>query len=81
MGHVWAGGLHLRDIDESSALEFSQEHWIALFRRMHILRTDLDGAWRNKEVHERLSDMQFSLNLHPGEAPWQESIAEIASES
>ena len=36
---------------------------------MHVVRIDQDGAWRNKEVHERLGDMQSVLDLHPGEAP------------
>ena len=34
------------------------------------------GAWRNKELHERLSDMEIVLGLHPGEAPWQASVTE-----
>ena len=41
---------------------------------MHTQRTDPEGAWRNKEVHERLSDMQIILDLHPGEASWQASV-------
>ena len=34
------------------------------------------GAWRNKEVHERLSDMQIVMDLHPGEASWQAFVIE-----
>ena len=48
-------------------LELLQERWISVFGRMHTLRTDPEGAWRNKEVHERLSDMQIDLDLHPKE--------------
>ena len=33
-------------------------------------------AWRNKEVHGRLSDMQFVPDLHPAEATWQASVTE-----
>ena len=44
--------------------------------RMHVLRTDPGGAWRNKEVHERVSDVQIILDLHPGEMPWQASVTE-----
>ena len=36
---------------------------------MHVVRIDQDGAWRNKEVHAILGDMQIILDLHPGEAP------------
>ena len=43
---------------------------------MYTLRTDPEGAWRNKEVHERLSDMPIVLDLHPGEASWQASVTE-----
>ena len=57
-------------------LELLQERSIAVFGRMHTLRIDPEGAWRNKEVHERLSDMQIVLDLHPGEASWQASVTE-----
>ena len=43
---------------------------------MHTLRTDPEGAWRNREVHDRPSDMQIALDLHPGEASWQASVTE-----
>ena len=43
---------------------------------MHTLGTDPEGAWRNREVHEWLSDMQIALDLHPGDASWQASVTE-----
>ena len=57
-------------------MELLQERCISVFGRMHALRTDPEGAWRNKEVHERLSDMQIVLYLHPGGASWQASVKE-----
>ena len=62
--------------DGSRVLELLQERWIAVFGRMHTLQTDLEGARRNKEVHERLSDMEIVLDLHVGEASWQASVTE-----
>ena len=76
VGHVWAEGQQVGNIDGSRVLELLQERWIAIFGRMHTLRTDPEGAWRNKEVHERLSDMQIVLDVHPGEASWQASVTE-----
>ena len=49
---------------------------MSAFGRMHTLRTDRDGVWRDKEVHERLSDIQIVLDLRPGEASWQASVTE-----
>ena len=43
---------------------------------MHTLRTNPEGAWRNKEANERLSDMQFILDIHQGETSWQVSVME-----
>ena len=75
VGHVGgAEGQQVGNIDGSRLLELLQERWIAIFGRMHTLRTDPEGAWRNKEVHERLSDMQIVLDVHPGEASWQASV-------
>ena len=71
-----AAGQQLGNFDGSRVLEVLQERWISVFGRMHTLRTDPEGAWRNKEVHERLSDMQIVLDLHPGEASWQASVTE-----
>ena len=71
-----AAGQQFGNCDGSRVLEVLQERWISVFRRMHTLRTDPEGAWRNKEVHERLSDMQIVLDLHPGEASWQASVTE-----
>ena len=65
VGHVWAEGQQVENIDGSRVLELLQERWVSVFGRMHTLRTDPEGAWRNKEVHERLSDMQIDLDLHP----------------
>ena len=48
----------------------------AVFGQMHTLRTDPEEAWRNKEMHERLRDMQIILDIHPGDASWQASVAE-----
>ena len=44
VGHVWAGGLHVGNIDGGSVLEFLQKRWISTFGRVHILRTDPGGA-------------------------------------
>ena len=74
VGHVWAEGQQVGDMDDSRVLELLQESWISVFGRMHTLRTDPEGAWRNREVHERLSDMQMVLDLHPGEASWQACV-------
>ena len=71
-GHVWAEGQQAEHIDGSRVLELLQERWISVLGRMHTLRTDPEGAWRNIEVHERLSDMQIVLD--PGEASWQASV-------
>ena len=68
VGHVWAEGQQVGNIDGSRVVELLQERWISVFGRMHTLRTDPDGASRHKEVHERLSDMKIGLDLHPGEA-------------
>ena len=73
---MWAESQQVGNIDGSRVLELLQERWIAIFGRMHTLRTDPEGAWRNKEVHERLSDMQIVLDVHPGEASWQASVTE-----
>ena len=74
VGHVWAEGQQNGNIDGSRVMELLRERWISVFGRMHTLRTDPEGAWRNNEVHERLSDMQLVLDLHPGEASWQASV-------
>ena len=67
VGHVWA---------EGQQVELLQERWTSVFGRMHTLRTDPEGAWRNKEVHERLFGMLTVLDLHPGEASWQALVTE-----
>ena len=69
VGHVWTEGLHVGNIDGCLVLELAQELWISIFGRKHMVRTDPSGAWRNKEVHERLSHMQIILDLQLGEAP------------
>ena len=76
VGHVWADGQQVGNIDGSRVMELLQGRWISVFGRMHTPRTDPEGAWRNKEVHDRLSDMQIVLELHPGEAAWQASVTE-----
>ena len=76
VGHAWAEGQQVGNIDGSRVMELLQEQWVSVSGRMHALRTDQEGAWRNKEVHERLSDMEIVLDLHPGEAPWQASVTE-----
>ena len=60
----------LDNVDGSRVMELLQERWVPVFGRMRALRKDPEGAWRNKEVHARLSDMQIGLDLHPGEASW-----------
>ena len=47
--------------------------------RTDALQTDLEGAWRNKEVHGKLTDMHIVLDLHPGEASWHASVTETTS--
>ena len=80
VGNVWAEGRQVGNIDTSRVLELLQERWqerwILVFGRMHTLRTDPDGSWRHEDVHERLSDMQIVLDLHPGEASRQASVTE-----
>ena len=76
VGHVWAEGQQGGNIDGSRVLELLQERCISVFRRTHTLRADPDGAWRNRGVHQRLSDMQIVLDLHQGEASWQASVTE-----
>ena len=76
VGLVWAEGQKVGNIDGSRVLRLLQERWMSVFGRMHTLRTDRDGVWRNKEVHERLSDIQIVLDLRPGEASWQASVTE-----
>ena len=76
VGHAWAEGQQVGNIDGSRVMELLQERWISVCGRMYTLRTDPEGAWRNKEVHERLSDMPIVLDLHPGEASWQASVTE-----
>ena len=74
-GHVWTrpGGQQGGSID-GSRVELWQERWRAVFGRVHTLRTNPEGAWRNKGLHERLSDTQIVLDLHPVEASWQASV-------
>ena len=79
VGHVWAEGQKVGNIDGSRVLELLQERWISVFGRMHTLRTEPEGAWRNREVHERLIDMRLVLDLHPGEASWQASVTETTN--
>ena len=74
VGHVWAEGQQVGNIDGNRVLELLRERWIAVLGRVHTLRTDSEGAWRNKEVHERLGEMQSVWDLHPGEASWQASV-------
>ena len=74
--HAWAEGQQRGNIDGRRVLELLQERWIAVFGRMHTPRIDPEGAWRNKEAHERLSDMQIVIDLPPGEASWLESVIE-----
>ena len=76
VGHVWAEGQQSGNIDGSRVLEPLQERWISVFGQIHTLRTDPEGAWPNKEVHERLSHMQVVLDLQPGEALWQASVTD-----
>ena len=76
VGLVWAEGQKVGNIDGSRVLRLLQERWMSAFGRMHTLRTDRDGVWRDKEVHERLSDIQIVLDLRPGEASWQASVTE-----
>ena len=80
IGHVWAEGQQVGNIDGSRVLELLQGRWISVFGRMHTLRTDPEGAWRNRDVHERLSDMQIVLDLYPGEAKWQASVTKTPLE-
>ena len=51
----------LDNVDGSRVMELLQERWVPVFGRMRALRTDPEGAWRNKEVHARLSDMLISI--------------------
>ena len=44
VGHVWAEGQQVGNIDGSRVLELLQERWVAIFGRMHTLRTDPEGA-------------------------------------
>ena len=79
VGHVLKEGRQVGNIDVRRVLELLQERWIAVFGRMPTLRTDPDGAWRNKEANERLSDMQIILDIHQGETSWQVSVMENTS--
>ena len=77
VGHVWAEGSNADNIDCDRVLELFQERWISVSGRMHTLRKDPEGAWRNKELkNERPSDMQILIDLHPREASGQASITE-----
>ena len=76
VGLVWAEGQQAGNIDGSRVLELLQERWTPVLGRMLTLRTDPEGAWRNREVHDRPSDMQIALDLHPGEASWRASVTE-----
>ena len=71
-----AEGSNAGHIDGDRTLQFSQERWMSVFGRMHTLRTDPEEAWRNKELHQRLSDMQIVVDLHHGEESWQASVIE-----
>ena len=64
VGHVVNEGRQFGIMDVRRVLELMQERWIAVLGRMHTLRTDLEGAWRNKEANERLSDMQIILDIY-----------------
>ena len=76
VGHVWAESQQAGNIDGDRVLELLQERLIAVLGRMHTLRIDSEGAWRNKEVHEKLSDTQIVLDLHPGDASWHAFVTE-----
>ena len=52
VGHVWTEGQQVGNIEGSRVLELLQERWISVLARMHTLRTDPEGAWRKREVHE-----------------------------
>ena len=73
-GHVLSKDQHAGNVDGSHVMELLQEPWIAVFGRIHTLRTDPEGVWCNKEVHDRLSDMQIIIDTHPEETSWQESV-------
>ena len=81
IGHVWAEGQQVGNIDCSRVLELVQERWTSVSGRMHTLRTDPGRAWRNKEVHERLRDMQIVLDLHPGETSVTENTIGIEKDT
>ena len=74
VGHVFSEDQQAGDLDGSHVMELLQEQWIAVFGRMHTLRTDPQGEWCNKEVHDRLNDMQITIDIHPGETSLQESV-------
>ena len=73
VGHVWAQGQQGGNIDGNGVLELLQERWISIFGRMHSLRTDPEGGWSKREVHERLSDMQMVLDL----LAWRGIVASV----
>ena len=54
VGRVWTECQQVGNIDGCRVPELLQERWISVSGRMHTLRTYPAGAWRNKEVHERL---------------------------
>ena len=79
VGHVLNEGRQVGNIDVRHVLDLLQERWIAVFGQIYTLRTDPEGAWRNKEATERLSDMQIILDIHQGETSWQVSVMENTS--
>ena len=76
VGLVWAEGQQAGNIDGSRVLELLQERWTSVLGRTHTLRTDPEGAWRNREVHDRPNDMQIALDLHSREASLRATVTE-----
>ena len=76
VGHVCAEGSNTGNMDGARVLELLQERWISVFGRMRTFRTNPEGAWRNTDLHERQSDMNSVIDLHPSDASWQASVTE-----
>ena len=73
VGHVWAEGPQVGNIDGIRVLELLQERWMAVFGRMHTLRTDPEGGMA-QQGSARKTERHVVLDLHPGEASWKASV-------
>ncbi len=65
-----------RNITSMELFEMFMERWVAYYRKPQLVRADSEGAWRGKDLQNLLAEVHVELDLHPGQASWQNGITE-----